>query len=233
MENNEKGVSNLELERTDGFVSQIIPEDRYVKTVHLDKDGKPTGKTTLVYENKFTVKEVNEGGGLTGTNQEGKAVKYQQVKSVIVEWDAEVVRSKGFKTNMRTVISTLKKNTGLVTKNTKGEPLTIANGANIGLADVIAWREGQRERLPEIRFAYSSLDDACKDRVHAEVIVPLEKKLNKAPKFTKEGQAKIMDEMLTRLVEAGIIAKPSIEDVAKLVGVEPIPEKTAETTEAE
>lgn len=228
MENNEKGVSNLELERMDGLVSQIIPEEKYVKTVHLDKKGAPTGKTTMIYENKFTVKEVNEGGGLTGTNQDGKAVKYQQVKHVIVEWDADVVRGKAYKANMRGVIATLKKNTGLVTKNTKGEPLTIAEGASIGLADVIAWREGHRERLPEIKFAYSSLDDACKDRVHAEVIVPLEKKLNKAPKFSKAGQAKIMDEMLTRLVEAGIIAKPSLEDVAKLAGVEPIVETKEE-----
>ena len=235
MENGKNGVSNLTLERQDGIVTLMLPEDVFEATKATQaKTGKETGKTSFKYVNKFTVKEVNEGEGMAGVNQEGKPVVYQEVKVSFVEWTAESLSAKRQASIYRAIVANLKKNTGLVTKNTKGEAITVADEDKIGFTDLIRWREGELDRLPGVRFAYASLPEETKMRILKEVVAPLEKKLNKAPKFTKAAQARIMNEMLTKLVEAGIIAKPSIADMAQLIGVEPIPEtvEATETTEA-
>jgi hypothetical protein len=81
------------------------------------------------------------------------------------------------------------------------------------------------DHLPGVRFKYSELPEETKERIHKEVVTPLEKKFNKGPKFSAAGKDQLMSAMLKKLAEAGIIQQPNIADAAELFGVKPVEEK--------
>ena len=119
--------------------------------------------------------------------------------------NAAMVSAKRQKERWRTLVSQLKKLTLVTTKDSKGVAIVVRPEDVLTLADVVKWREAETTSLRGVSdVSFASLPPETKEKVQA-VIDQLEKREGKANRPKGAALNLAYENMLAKLIEAGIV----------------------------